>query len=75
MSLQIEVAPEIESALHSEAARRGMTAQALAGAALGEWLQDAAEDFADAEEARQRLATSDPTQRRSLDDLRRALGK
>ncbi len=75
MTLQIEVAPEIESALHTEAARRGVTAQALAGAALGEWLQEAVEDLADAEDARRILAASDPSQRRTLDDLRRALGR
>ena len=71
MTLTVEVAPETEAALQEEAARRGVAASQIAG----ELLDDLLQDKADSEDARRILATSDPAQRRTLDELRQALGK
>jgi hypothetical protein len=54
MTLTIEV--EREGRLREEARRRGVPAEALAGAMLDEALQDLELDAADVEEARRRVA-------------------
>jgi hypothetical protein len=58
MTLTIEVARE--SRLREEAQRRGVPAEALAGAMLDELLQDLEQDATDVEEARRRVASGEP---------------
>ena len=71
MTLIIEVAPERQTLLDEEAARRGVSPAELAGALLDEML----EDLEDVAEARRRLAQTKPEEYRTLDDLRKALGR
>lgn len=69
ISMSIQIAPELETQLQSAAAREGVSLDEIAARALQEWLEDA-RDIAVAEE---RLATTDPSQWRTLDELRAAI--
>jgi hypothetical protein len=70
MTLTIEVAPDRQAVLQEEAARRGLSAEQLAGEMLDDSLQDLLQDAEDIEEARYRLANPDPRPNRTLADLR-----
>lgn len=74
MTLTLDVRPETEAALSREAQARGLSLPALLDYAADllarEAEEEAAQDKADAEEAAHILATSDPSQRRTLADLR-----
>lgn len=67
--MSIQIAPELETELQNAAAREGVSLDEIAARALAEWLEDA-RDIALAEE---RLATTDPSQWRTLDELRAAV--
>jgi len=75
MTLTIEVAPEVETQLATEAGQRGLSRDELIRQLLEQGLDDMTQDEEDAATARHRLANSDPTQRRTLSDLRRAWKK
>lgn len=69
MTLTLEIAPEIEAALQTEAQRNGQSVNDYAAQVLSEALEDA-QDVAEAE---RRMGQSDPSKRRSLDELRSAV--
>ena len=79
MILTIALKPEFASSLQAEAARRGLTFEACAGQAFDEWLRAAAieaeQDEEDADETPRLLATSDPSKRRTLADLKHSFGQ
>ena len=80
MIITLELSPDVERALETEAAHYGMSASQLAQQLIAETLStreriEAQQDLEDVEEARRVLAESDPSQRRTLNDLRRALGR
>lgn len=73
MTLNIELSPEREQALQEAAIREGVPAAVLAAQLLDDSLQDMVQDAADLIEAEQRMQTTDPSQRRSLAELRTAI--
>lgn len=80
MTLTIEVAPETQSWLQSEASRRGTSAERIASEMLDELKatlleNQAQEDREDIADARRILAESKPNEWRTLDDLRHELRK
>lgn len=71
MTLTLEITPEEEKALTQAAQQAGATLPDYARALLREALEDAA----DVAEAERILANSDPTQRRTLAELRSAVAE
>lgn len=78
--MTIEFTPEQEARFEQKAQERGLSKEEWVRRAL-HWLaltpeeREELEDEEDAAEAERRLAESDPTQWRTLDDLRRHLGR
>ena len=77
MTLTMELAPEIERALQHEANRAGMPLEEIAAVVLerglAEWEAETAQDAIDVAEIQRRLVSSDPAQRRTLQELRAAI--
>lgn len=74
MTLTIELKPEVEALLRQVAQERGVDLEAVIAQRLNFSEEDLEEleDELDVAEARRRLETSDPAERKTLDDLRRA---
>ena len=69
MTLTLETTPEREVLLKREAARRGLSAAEFAQSLLDEMLEDLEDDA----RAAHILENTDPSEWRSLDELRRAV--
>lgn len=76
MTLNIEVAPEVEARLAGAAGQSGLSRDELASRLLQQGLDEMAQDADDLAEVRRRRANAkanaDPSQRRTLNDLRQA---
>ncbi len=71
MTLTIEVEPEIEAKLHELAQSYGQSLEIYVRDVLEREIElEAEEDAQDIAAAKRALATSDPAQRKTLDDLR-----
>lgn len=75
MTLTLELGPDLERVLEAEALRAGVPVPQFARQMLAEALSEQQQDLEDVGEAQRVLASSDPSQRRSLDDLRKVLGR
>lgn len=73
MTLTLELAPEVEAALQTEAQASGRTVADCAADLLAEALHEAELDRHDVEEAERRLASTKPEEWRTLDELRTAI--
>ncbi len=74
MTLTIEIQPEVERLLRAVAQERGVPLEEVVASCLDfspEALEEL-EDELDNAEAERRMASSDPSKRKTLDDLRRA---
>ncbi len=74
MTLTIEIQPEVERLLRAVARERRVPLEAVVASCLDfspEALEEL-EDELDNAEAERRMASSDPSKRKTLDDLRRA---
>jgi hypothetical protein len=80
MTLTIDLKPEVERLLRAVARERGVELEDIVAERLGlaerldfseEELEEL-EDELDVAEAKRRLANNDPSERKTLDDLRRA---
>lgn len=76
MTLTIELSPETEQQLTATASAHGQALQEYISALIArELAREAEEDAQDVATARRIMAASKPEERKTLDDLRRALGK
>lgn len=77
MTVSIELSPYVENLLCAVAKERGVSLEEVVASRLDfsqEWLEDL-EDELDNAEAERRMANSDPSQRKTLNDLRKTLGR
>jgi uncharacterized protein (DUF1778 family) len=73
MTYRIDLSPERQQLIEAAAQAQGVAVEVFIADAAELAAQEAREDAEDTEEARRILATSDPSQRRSLKDLRQAV--